>query len=121
MGLGSGIRDPRSGIGKNLFWIPDPGVKKAPDPGSGSATLVEGEELIIRRLPRDCKSLTNNKQPSPAQSSPAGPAFTANFAKRIGSKYHAAGTEKTRHFLVGTRQKPVFRILIQEGINDLQN
>jgi hypothetical protein len=37
MGLGSGIRDPESG--KNLFWIPDPGVKKAPDPGSGSATL----------------------------------------------------------------------------------
>jgi hypothetical protein len=34
----SGIRDP--GSGKNLFRIPDPGVKKAPDPGSGSATLV---------------------------------------------------------------------------------
>jgi hypothetical protein len=34
---GSGIRDP--GAGKNLFWIPDPGVKKAPDPGSGSVTL----------------------------------------------------------------------------------
>jgi hypothetical protein len=33
MGLGSGIRK------KNLFRIPDPGVKKAPDPGSGSATL----------------------------------------------------------------------------------
>ncbi len=37
---GFGIRDPRSGIrdpgsGKNLFRIPDPGVKKAPDPGSG--------------------------------------------------------------------------------------
>ncbi len=31
MGMGSRIR-------KNLFWIPDPGpgVKKAPDPGSGS-------------------------------------------------------------------------------------
>jgi hypothetical protein len=28
-----------SGSGKNLFRIPDPGVKKAPDPGSGSATL----------------------------------------------------------------------------------
>ncbi len=28
----SGIRDP--GSGKNLFRIPDPGVKKAPDPGS---------------------------------------------------------------------------------------
>ncbi len=27
------------GSGKNLFWIPDRGVKKAPDPGSGSATL----------------------------------------------------------------------------------
>ncbi len=34
---GFGIRDP--GSGKNLFRIPDPGVKKAPDPGSGSATL----------------------------------------------------------------------------------
>jgi hypothetical protein len=33
MSLGSGIRDP--GYGKNLFRIPDPGVKKAPDPGSG--------------------------------------------------------------------------------------
>ncbi len=30
MVLGSGIRDP--GSGKNLFRIPDPGVKKAPDP-----------------------------------------------------------------------------------------
>jgi hypothetical protein len=36
MGLGSEIRDPE----KNLFRIPDPGVKKAPDPGSGSATLL---------------------------------------------------------------------------------
>ncbi len=35
MGLGSGIRR------KDLFQIPDPGVKKAPDPGSGSATLTE--------------------------------------------------------------------------------
>jgi hypothetical protein len=31
------IWDP--GSGKNLFRIPDPGVKKAPDSGSGSATL----------------------------------------------------------------------------------
>jgi hypothetical protein len=36
--VGSGIRDP--GSGKNLFRIPDPGGKKVPDPGSGSATLV---------------------------------------------------------------------------------
>jgi hypothetical protein len=39
MGLGYGIRDP--GSGKNLFRIPDPEVKKASDPGSGSATLTE--------------------------------------------------------------------------------
>jgi hypothetical protein len=33
---GSEIRDPE----KKPFRIPDPGVKKAPDPGSGSATLL---------------------------------------------------------------------------------
>ncbi len=40
MGLGSGIRDP--GSGKNLSPIPDLGVKRhrIPDPGSGSATLI---------------------------------------------------------------------------------
>jgi hypothetical protein len=32
------VWDPRSGIRKKP--IPDPGVEKAPDPGSGSATLV---------------------------------------------------------------------------------
>jgi hypothetical protein len=39
MVLGSGIRDPRSGILKKP--IPDPGSRgqKAPNPGSGSATL----------------------------------------------------------------------------------
>jgi hypothetical protein len=47
MGLGFGIRDPRSGIRdpeKNLFRIPDPGPvskrHRIPDPGSGSATLL---------------------------------------------------------------------------------
>ncbi len=30
------VWDPRSGIRKNLFRIPDPGVKKAPDPGSAT-------------------------------------------------------------------------------------
>jgi hypothetical protein len=38
MGLGSGIRDP--GSEKNLFRIPDPGVKKAPDPGSATLHKV---------------------------------------------------------------------------------
>jgi hypothetical protein len=38
------VWDPRSGIRNKLFRIPDPGpgVKKAPDPGSGSATLLKG-------------------------------------------------------------------------------
>jgi hypothetical protein len=36
---GSEVRDPRSG--KNLFRIPDPGVKKAPDPGSGTLTAPQ--------------------------------------------------------------------------------
>ncbi len=47
MVLGSGIRDPRSGIRKKP--IPDPGSRgqkapnpgsRIPDPGSGSATLI---------------------------------------------------------------------------------
>ncbi len=40
MGLGAEIRDPRSG--KKSILDPGSGsrVKKAPDPGSGSATLV---------------------------------------------------------------------------------
>jgi hypothetical protein len=39
------IWDP--GSGKNLFRIPDPGVKKAPDPGSGSATLIPNIQLLM--------------------------------------------------------------------------
>ncbi len=52
MGLGSGIRDP--GTGKNLFWIPDPGVKKATD--TGSATLVPYVPIL---------SLCVNSDPDP--------------------------------------------------------
>jgi hypothetical protein len=48
---GSEIQDP--GSGKNLFRIPDPGVKKAPDPGS--ATLIRNLGLdpysIVTRNP----------------------------------------------------------------------
>ncbi len=43
---GSEVRDPWSE--KNLFRIPDPGVKKAPDPGSGSATLLSGQVDLSR-------------------------------------------------------------------------
>jgi len=44
LGYSSRIRIPDSGTW--LFTIPDPGVKKAPDPGSGSATL-EGNSIQI--------------------------------------------------------------------------
>jgi hypothetical protein len=37
------IRDPRSGKNSSRIRIPDPGGKKAPDPGSGSATLYSAE------------------------------------------------------------------------------
>jgi hypothetical protein len=39
------------GSEKNLFRIPDPGVKKAPDPGSGSATLVNNNEDCKLNIP----------------------------------------------------------------------
>jgi hypothetical protein len=39
------------GSGKNLFRIPDPGVKKAPDPGSGSATLLTRIRIRIDLTP----------------------------------------------------------------------
>ncbi len=35
------------GYGKNLFRIPDPGVKNAPDPGSGSATLPTSVSFFL--------------------------------------------------------------------------
>jgi hypothetical protein len=42
---GSGSRDP--GSGKNLFRIPDPGVKKAPDPGSATLIVSDNTRFII--------------------------------------------------------------------------
>jgi hypothetical protein len=39
------IRDTRSGIRKNSSQLPDPGGKKAPDPGS--ATLVICKEIYL--------------------------------------------------------------------------
>jgi hypothetical protein len=51
MGLGSRIkiRDPEKTYSGSRIRIPDPdpGVKKAPDPGSGSATL-EKSKVIFR-------------------------------------------------------------------------
>jgi hypothetical protein len=41
-------KDPGSGKNSSRIRIPDPGGKKAPDPGSGSAKLVTGNEQIHR-------------------------------------------------------------------------
>jgi hypothetical protein len=43
MGLGSGIRNRDPGYGKKPF--PDQGVKKAPDPGFESGTLVNSDHV----------------------------------------------------------------------------
>jgi hypothetical protein len=61
MGLGSGIReDP--GSGKNPFRIPDPGVKKAPDPGSGSATLVTRYVTTLYNTEKSVERIYNKKK-----------------------------------------------------------
>jgi hypothetical protein len=43
------------GSGKNPFRIPDPWVKKAPDPGSGSATLMVSNKVNNKKTaPKIC-------------------------------------------------------------------
>ena len=54
MGFGSGIRDP--GSGKNLFRIPDPGVKKAPDPGSWIRNTEEQRSAVDSKTDPGCLS-----------------------------------------------------------------
>jgi hypothetical protein len=52
------------GSGKNLFRIPDPGVKKAPDPGSGSATLIIMSKHFLPTLFfDDLLKIAHNKRP----------------------------------------------------------
>jgi hypothetical protein len=46
------VWDPRSGIRKNLFRIPDPRVKKAPDPGSAT--------LPVTNVPKNNSTSTNS-------------------------------------------------------------
>jgi hypothetical protein len=52
MGLGSGIRDPDRDLEKTYSGsrIPDPEVKTAPDPGSGSATLTKTVLLYNKKI-----------------------------------------------------------------------
>jgi hypothetical protein len=54
MGFGSGIRDP--GSGKNLFRIPDPGVKKAPDPVSWIRNTEEQRSAVDSKTDPGCLS-----------------------------------------------------------------
>jgi hypothetical protein len=65
MGLGSGIRKKP---------IPDPGVKKAPDPGSGSATLAVRKFSFISKC-----NLKHNSHSSTNQS--GGPIGCKDLAK----------------------------------------
>ncbi len=51
------------GSRKNLFWIPDPGVKKAPDPRS--AILVPAQTDTRRRVPACLCQNTRTKKPVP--------------------------------------------------------
>jgi hypothetical protein len=44
---GSEIRDPDN-LDKNLFRIPDAGVKKAPDPGSATLSVTKPAALVIK-------------------------------------------------------------------------
>jgi hypothetical protein len=46
------------GSGKNLIWIPDPGVEKAPDPGSRSATLVYFAQFFTCTVQEESRSAT---------------------------------------------------------------
>jgi hypothetical protein len=46
--LESAIRNPESSKNSSWIWIPDPGGKKAPDPGSGSVkTMIQCYHNII--------------------------------------------------------------------------
>ncbi len=60
---GSRIRGPKSGIRRNP--IPDPGVKKAPDPGSGSATrkkMAVVWSFYLRFSPRGSETFNYRRQ-----------------------------------------------------------
>ncbi len=84
MGLRYGIRDPRAG--KNLFRIPDPGVKKAPDPGSGPQHCVS--PFCVHFKLKITKNMTHRRD---SKSSPRGDSRWA-----AGATYHPADPGATR-------------------------
>jgi hypothetical protein len=53
------------GSGKNIFRIPDPGVKKALDPGSGSATLFVEIPTLQVDISRDPSGNTAGRLQEP--------------------------------------------------------
>ncbi len=54
---GFGIQDP--GYGKNLFRIPDPGVKKAPDPGSRIRNTATQPFIFTLKVKVFCCKISN--------------------------------------------------------------
>jgi hypothetical protein len=81
--------DPRSGIRKNLFRVPapGPGVKKAPDPGSGSATLGN-TQLVTHR------DLHKKEQWSPPPPSPYTGMYGVSYSERGRKSRFRGGTYK---------------------------
>ncbi len=89
MSLGSGIRDPGSGI--NLFRIPDPGVKKAPDPrsrirntaGRIKKNLFNPEKQVNNQELSTSKESTKSNVPNPEPdlNPPLDPQSTINKQK----------------------------------------
>jgi hypothetical protein len=68
--------------------IPDPGVKKAPDPGSGSATLRETREVFVMGTVHDTMlwfAVVENDTPPPNHPLPAtnGKVFTCHTEEQM--------------------------------------
>ncbi len=53
--------------GKNLFRIPDPGVKKAPDPGSATLYKLDNNLLTVEPRTVDPHWFDADPDPDPAQ------------------------------------------------------
>jgi hypothetical protein len=135
MGKRSGIRDP--GSGTNLFRIPDPGVKKAPDPGS--ATLIKF--LSIFPCPSRCgtgfttstalagsdAAAASLRAPGTARTLKAADDGPRDVSERLCSRKETSGQAKRRAFTIrlpcstldtARYLNPVFENLLRSpGIN----
>jgi hypothetical protein len=105
MGSGSGIRDP--GFGKNLFRIPDPGVKKATDPGYESATQPPVHNA--HAASHECVRCTGKSTGSQVSDPGSGSA----------TQRHSA--HDARHECVGCRCTPPLIWNLNRALNTIKN